>query len=59
MELFDAHPTRGSMEKIARDPMNKWLDEDEIRRMEAHDARPVSPTIGVLLALANLVNSHG
>ncbi len=58
MELFDAHPTLSSMEKIARNPMNKWLDEDEIRRMEAHDARPVSVTIGVLLGLANLVNSH-
>ncbi len=55
MELFDAHPTPGSMETIARNPMNKWLDEDEIRSLEAHDARPVSVSIGVLLSLAKLL----
>ncbi len=49
MELFNAHPTPGGLETIARNPMNKWLDEDEIRRLEAHDGRPVSVTIRVLL----------
>jgi hypothetical protein len=27
MELFDAQPTPGGLDKIDSDPMNKWLDE--------------------------------
>jgi hypothetical protein len=56
MELFNAEPTPGKIEMIARNPMNKWLDEDEIRRMEAHDGRPVSVSVGVILGLAKLID---
>ncbi len=52
MELFDSQPTPVGMEKIARDPMTKWLDEDEIRRLGAQDGRAVSVSIGLLLGLA-------
>ncbi len=55
MELFDAHPTLDSMQKIARSSMNKWLVEDEIRRMEAHDGRAVSVSMSVILGLAKSV----
>jgi 8-oxo-dGTP pyrophosphatase MutT (NUDIX family) len=51
IEMFNAQPTPRGLEKIANNPMNKWLDEDEIRRMEAHDARLISVTICVLLQL--------
>jgi 8-oxo-dGTP pyrophosphatase MutT (NUDIX family) len=49
MELFSAHPTPGGLETIDHNPMNKWLDEEEIRRMEAHDGRAVSATLGIFL----------
>lgn len=44
-----------SLEKIARDPMNKWLTEDVIRRLEAYDGRVVSVCIGHLLELAGVL----
>ena len=56
MELFDAEPTSRGQEAIARNPANKWLDEAEIRRLEAHDVRAVSVSMGVILGLANLVS---
>jgi len=52
MELFETQPTTTGLEKIARDPMNKWLGEEEIRRLEAHDGRAVSVSMQVLLHLA-------
>lgn len=55
MELFAAQPTPAAMEKIARDPMNKWLDAEEIRRQEAYDGRPISVSIGLLLGLAKVL----
>ena len=55
MELFDARPTVDSSDKITRNLMNKWLNEDEIRRLEAHDGRPVSVSTGLLLGLAKLM----
>ena len=56
MELFFAHPTPTGVHNIAENPKNKWLDEDEIRGMEAHDARPVSVSMGVILDLSNWVD---
>ena len=56
MELFCATPSADGLRKIAANPMNKWLDEDEIRKLEATDARPVSVSMGVILDLANWVH---
>jgi len=55
MELYRAQPTPAAVEKIERDSMNKWLDDDEIRRLEAHDGRAVSVSMGMLLGMAKLV----
>ena len=55
MELFQALPTLAAYAKIDASPMNKWLDEHEIRRMEANDGRPVSASVGVILELAHSV----
>jgi 8-oxo-dGTP pyrophosphatase MutT (NUDIX family) len=54
MELYDATPTPKACEAIERNPKNKWLDEDEIRRLAAHDARGVSVTMHVLMTKAGL-----
>lgn len=57
MELFFAHPTRGGLEKIdGHNPINKWLDEDEICRMETHDGRSVSVSLGVILGQAKWIS---
>jgi len=55
MELFEAHPTQDGLKKIARNTSNKWLDETEIRRLEAYDARAVSVSMMVILGLAKLI----
>jgi 8-oxo-dGTP pyrophosphatase MutT (NUDIX family) len=55
MELFEAHPTQDGLKKIADDTANKWLDETEIRRLEAYDGRAVSISMMVILGLANLL----
>ena len=52
MELFQAQPSAAALEKIERNPHNKWLDAEEIARLEAHDGRPVSVSMGLLLTLA-------
>jgi 8-oxo-dGTP pyrophosphatase MutT (NUDIX family) len=59
MELFDAAPTAGGLEKIDRDASNKWLDEVEIRHLEAHDGRAVSVSMGVIMDLADLATGNG
>ena len=56
MELFDAQPTPDALRKIAGDPMNKWLDEAEIRRIEAHDGRAVSVSMLMLLAMIGRIS---
>jgi hypothetical protein len=52
MELFEAQLTPQALAKVEQDPRNKWLCEAEIRRLEAHDARPVSVTMHLLLSQA-------
>ena len=55
MELFVARPTPAGLESIGQDPRNKWLDESGIRRLESHDARPVSVTMASLLGMAGVI----
>jgi hypothetical protein len=55
MELFEAHPTQDGHKKIGSNTLNKWLDETEIRRLEAYDGRAVSVSMMVILGLANLL----
>jgi ADP-ribose pyrophosphatase YjhB (NUDIX family) len=52
MELYCAQPNPTGLKKIADNPKNKWLDEDEIERQESHDARRVSVSMQVILDLA-------
>jgi hypothetical protein len=58
MELFEANPNPGGLEKINRNPSNKWLDEAEIRGLEAYDGRTVSVSMMLILGLANLVTEN-
>lgn len=55
MELFNTHPDLRITERIASNPHNKWLDETEIRRLEAYDGRPVSVSVRLLLRLAKVI----
>jgi 8-oxo-dGTP pyrophosphatase MutT (NUDIX family) len=57
MELFEVQPTAKALEKIEQDSQNRWLSAEEIRGLEAHDARPVSITMLVLLSLAGRLGS--
>ena len=55
MELFYAKPMPAALEHIASNPMNRWLTDEEIQRLEAYDARPISVTMRTLLELAGLL----
>jgi 8-oxo-dGTP pyrophosphatase MutT (NUDIX family) len=52
MELFEAQIVPGALEHVEGDSRNGWLTEEEIRRLEAYDARPISVTMLMLLSLA-------
>jgi len=55
MELFPAHLAPGSAERIANDPVNTWLGAEEILRLEAHDGRPISTTMRLLLMMTGRI----
>jgi 8-oxo-dGTP pyrophosphatase MutT (NUDIX family) len=52
MELFDAQLAAPALEAVEREARNRWLSEEEIHRLEAHDGRPISTTMLLLLSLA-------
>ena len=55
MELFDTKLSADAAAAIAANPKNRWLGEAEIARLEANDARPVSPTMHLLLSMAGRI----
>ncbi len=52
MELFETQLRPRALDQVEKDSRNKWICEDEIRLLEAHDARPISVTMPLLLSLA-------
>ena len=54
LELFETHLTAAALDGVRDDPMNKWLTEDEIHQLEAHDGRSISTTVLTLLLAADL-----
>jgi hypothetical protein len=40
---------------VDADRRNRWLSEEEILRLEAYDARPISPTVYLLLCMAGKI----
>jgi hypothetical protein len=55
MELFETQLAPQTLAAVEQDTQNRWLTEEEIRRLEAHDARPVSVTMLLLLSLAGRI----
>src|SRR5262249_25655090 len=56
MELFEVELLNNrARERVAVDPRNRWLTEQEISRLEAFDGRPVSVTMPMLLNMAGLL----
>jgi 8-oxo-dGTP pyrophosphatase MutT (NUDIX family) len=55
MELFETQLSQSVLARVEQDTRNRWLSEGEIRGLEAHDARPISATIFVLLSLARRI----
>jgi 8-oxo-dGTP pyrophosphatase MutT (NUDIX family) len=54
MELFAVELSEDAERSLVGNPWARWLGDDEIRSGRCHDGRPVSPTMGLLLARAGL-----
>jgi 8-oxo-dGTP pyrophosphatase MutT (NUDIX family) len=55
MELFAANLSQQAAVVVDVDRRNRWLSEEEILRLEAYDARPISPTVYLLLCMAGKI----
>jgi 8-oxo-dGTP pyrophosphatase MutT (NUDIX family) len=54
MELFDVTLEEQAEPSLRANPAVRWLTDDEIRFERCRDGRPVSPTMGFLIAKAGL-----
>jgi 8-oxo-dGTP pyrophosphatase MutT (NUDIX family) len=55
MELFAVELFEHAERSLDSNPSVRWLTDDEIRLERCQDGRPVSPTMGFLLARAELL----